>query len=97
MQVETSRCPYLRTVLMVLVIAAAYCITGRLGLLLAIPPGYATAIWPPSEYRPGRREGQGKGVGEKEHNASPVHDPETEPCKKPAPWVILMPCDLDVG
>ncbi len=33
---------------MVLVIAAAYCITGKLGLLLAIPPGYATAIWPPS-------------------------------------------------
>ena len=32
----------------VLVVAAAYCVTGRLGLLLAIPPGYATAIWPPS-------------------------------------------------
>jgi signal transduction histidine kinase len=48
MQVETSRCPYLRTVLMALVIATAYCITGKLGLLLAIPPRYATAIWPPS-------------------------------------------------
>src|SRR5919108_6060054 len=48
MQVETSRVPYLRTVLMVLGIAAAYCMTGKLGLLLAIPPGYATAIWPPS-------------------------------------------------
>jgi len=33
---------------MAVVIAAAYCITGKLGLLLAIPPGYATAIWPPS-------------------------------------------------
>jgi len=33
---------------MVLVIAAAYGVTGKLGLLLAIPPGYATAIWPPS-------------------------------------------------
>jgi hypothetical protein len=32
-----------------------------------------------------------------EHNASPVHAPETEPCKKPAPWVILMACNLDVG
>ncbi|MFC4159433.1 CHASE domain-containing protein [Chitinimonas lacunae] len=29
-------------------IAAAYYLTGRLGLLLAIPPGYATAVWPPS-------------------------------------------------
>lgn len=28
--------------------AAAYWISGRLGLLLAIPPGYATAVWPPS-------------------------------------------------
>ncbi len=26
----------------------AYLLTGQLGLLLAIPPGYATAIWPPS-------------------------------------------------
>jgi PAS domain S-box-containing protein len=26
--------------------AAAYYIVGRLGLLLAIPPGYATAVWP---------------------------------------------------
>src|SRR5919108_634345 len=48
MQIETSRCPYRRTVLMVLVIAAAYYMTGKLGLLSAIPPGYATAIWPPS-------------------------------------------------
>lgn len=28
--------------------ALLYVVTGRLGLLLAIPPGYATAIWPPS-------------------------------------------------
>lgn len=32
----------------VLGLGAAYFITGKLGLLLAIPPGYATAIWPPS-------------------------------------------------
>jgi PAS domain S-box-containing protein len=32
----------------VLLCAAAYVITGKLGLLLAIPPGYATAVWPPS-------------------------------------------------
>ncbi len=31
-----------------LLVAAAYYLTGRLSLLLAIPPGYATAIWPPS-------------------------------------------------
>jgi integral membrane sensor domain MASE1 len=32
----------------VAIIALAYYVTGRLGLLLAIPPGYATAIWAPS-------------------------------------------------
>lgn len=32
----------------VLGLAIAYFITGKLGTLLAIPPGYATAIWPPS-------------------------------------------------
>src|SRR5262245_229091 len=31
-----------------LVIALAYCLSGKAGLLLAIPPGYATAIWPAS-------------------------------------------------
>src|SRR5262245_46216774 len=25
-----------------------YVLTGKLGLLLAVPPGYATVIWPPS-------------------------------------------------
>jgi integral membrane sensor domain MASE1 len=29
-------------------VAAAYYVAGRLGLLLAIPPGYATAVWPAS-------------------------------------------------
>jgi len=33
-------------VLPILGLAAAYFVAGRLGLLLAIPPGYATAIWP---------------------------------------------------
>lgn len=32
----------------VLGLAAVNYIAGRVGLLLAIPPGYATAIWPPS-------------------------------------------------
>lgn len=32
----------------ILFTVAAYYIAGRLGLLLAIPPGYATAVWPPS-------------------------------------------------
>ncbi len=31
-----------------LLVVAAYFVTGKLGLLLAIPPGYATAVWPPS-------------------------------------------------
>ncbi|MBI5801816.1 MAG: CHASE domain-containing protein [Verrucomicrobia bacterium] len=32
----------------VLLVALAYYAAGRLGLLLAVPPGYATAVWPPS-------------------------------------------------
>lgn len=38
----------LRRVLVILAFTAAYFITGKLSLLLAVPPGYATAIWPPS-------------------------------------------------
>jgi signal transduction histidine kinase/integral membrane sensor domain MASE1 len=40
--------PVERTVLLIAVVAAAYYVTGSLGLLLAIPPGYATAVWPAS-------------------------------------------------
>ena len=29
-------------------VAAAYFVAARLSLALAIPPGYATAVWPPS-------------------------------------------------
>src|SRR5262249_45716067 len=36
------------TLVLISGIAAAYGATGRLSLLLAIPPGYATAIWPPA-------------------------------------------------
>ena len=32
----------------ILGMASAYAVIGRLSLLLAIPPGYATAIWPPA-------------------------------------------------
>src|SRR5262245_22950002 len=32
----------------VLGLGLAYYITGRLALSLAIPPGYATAVWPPA-------------------------------------------------
>jgi diguanylate cyclase (GGDEF)-like protein len=32
----------------VVALAGGYCVTGALGLSLAIPPGYATAVWPPS-------------------------------------------------
>ena len=38
----------LRYLLAVFMLAVAYGVTGKLGLLLATPPGYATAIWPPS-------------------------------------------------
>ena len=34
--------------LQIAALATAYFITGKLGVFLAIPPGYATAIWPPS-------------------------------------------------
>ncbi|MET0660831.1 MAG: ATP-binding protein [Steroidobacteraceae bacterium] len=34
--------------LRILSLAAVYLITAKLGLLLAIAPGYATAVWPPS-------------------------------------------------
>lgn len=30
----------------VLAVAAAYFIAGKIALLMAIPPGYATAVWP---------------------------------------------------
>jgi two-component sensor histidine kinase/CHASE1-domain containing sensor protein len=31
-------------------LAVVYFLSGKLGLLLAVPPGYATAIWPPSGF-----------------------------------------------
>lgn len=34
--------------LQIIGLALAYFVTGKLGAFLAIPPGYATAIWPPS-------------------------------------------------
>lgn len=40
--------PSLRAVAGTLLLAAAYYLAGRLGLLLAIPPGYASAAWPPA-------------------------------------------------
>lgn len=40
--------PGVRTVLAIVLVVDAYYVSGRLGLLLAVPPGYATAVWPPS-------------------------------------------------
>jgi signal transduction histidine kinase/CheY-like chemotaxis protein len=40
--------PRLTRIGQVLLVAAAYFIAGRVSLLLAIPPGYATALWPPA-------------------------------------------------
>ena len=37
-----------RAVLFYALLAIGYVVTGRLGLLLAVPPGYATAIFPPA-------------------------------------------------
>lgn len=47
---QTTEAPDLRRnpVLQTILVAAAYYLTGRLGLFLAIPPGFATAVWPPS-------------------------------------------------
>ena len=39
---------FARVVAASLLLAAGYALLGRLALLLAIPPGYATAIWPPA-------------------------------------------------
>ncbi len=36
------------TFLRILALALAYYVTGKLGLLMAIQPGYATVVWPPS-------------------------------------------------
>jgi CHASE1-domain containing sensor protein len=38
----------MRTLWPILLTAAGYYVAGRLSLLLAIPPGYATAVWPPA-------------------------------------------------
>lgn len=38
----------IRYLALIISIAAAYAGAGRLGLEVAIPPGYATAVWPPS-------------------------------------------------
>ncbi len=45
---ERERAKGLRLLALIAVVAAAYYVSGRLGLLLAIPPGYATAVWPAS-------------------------------------------------
>ena len=37
-----------RSIVAIVAVAITYFVTGRLGLQLAIPPGYATAVWPPS-------------------------------------------------
>jgi len=40
----------LNPLIVILAVTASYFITGKLGLLLAIPPGYATFMWPPSGF-----------------------------------------------
>src|SRR5919197_1706550 len=48
MKVVPLRRTRLHCVVAALILAAAYAVAGRLGLWLAIPPGYATALWPAS-------------------------------------------------
>ncbi len=45
---QTSSNSYLRSAIQFIAVAALYLVTGKTGLLLAIPPGYATAVWLPS-------------------------------------------------
>lgn len=40
----------LRQIFLIMMLALLYFVSGRLGLLLAIPPGYATAVWPASGF-----------------------------------------------
>ncbi|MCC2657216.1 MAG: Sensor protein (histidin kinase domain) [Panacagrimonas sp.] len=40
--------PAHRTLQRIALVALAYAVWGKLGLLLAVPPGYATAVWPAS-------------------------------------------------
>lgn len=44
----TSAPAALRWLALILLIAVANYLSGRLGLLLALPPGFSTAVWPPS-------------------------------------------------
>src|SRR5262247_1526216 len=48
MEIVALKRTLFRYVVPALALAAAYGIAGRLGLLLAIPPGYATVLWLPS-------------------------------------------------
>jgi PAS domain S-box-containing protein len=44
----TPNSPILNYLGKISLLALLYIVTGKLGLLLAVPPGYATVIWPPS-------------------------------------------------
>jgi signal transduction histidine kinase/CHASE1-domain containing sensor protein len=48
MKVLALRRIWLRWIVPVLTLTVTYVVAGRLGLWLAVPPGYATAIWPAS-------------------------------------------------
>lgn len=48
---SSTRVPTKSTLLFIglsLLVAVSYYVTGKLGLLLAIPPGFATAVWAPA-------------------------------------------------
>jgi integral membrane sensor domain MASE1 len=48
MHIDIPRRVHIPYIAMVSIIATAYWAIGKLALLLAIPPGYATAVWPPA-------------------------------------------------
>ncbi|MDH5185322.1 MAG: hypothetical protein OEX12_15700, partial [Gammaproteobacteria bacterium] len=48
MQIASSKNDISRGIANILLLCIAYTLVGRLSLMLAIPPGYATAIFPPA-------------------------------------------------
>lgn len=89
-----------RLVAAIALLAFLYFVTGRLGLLLAIPPGYATAIWPASGIALaalllyGYRLWPGVLIGSFLVNVPTSFDPSA---KLTVFWSLLVPASIGVG
>lgn len=87
-------------VLIALLLAAAYYVSGRLGLMLAIPPGYATVFWPASgvalavAYRYGRDVLPGVFLGSLLLNFFGYFDPHQA---EAAGWLLLNAAAIAAG